>query len=93
MEIVRSIQFNENPFKNAHQESIRLEELKIEKQLQREKFDCDLKERLRAYKKINVQLNENTKLGILDKNKATYLIAEEFTLSRSKSRDRKAPTR
>lgn len=59
---------NDDPFQSAHNENMRLDAISFEKKLKLMKFESDLKQRLRAYKKITHQINEDSKIKVQDTN-------------------------
>lgn len=71
MDQVKYTTVNEDPFANAYQENLRLEAKSDEKKMRQEKFESDLKKRLRAYKKVKSQMSEDCQLKVQESNKLT----------------------
>ena len=62
----------EDPFASAHQENLRLEAKQDEIKLRQKKFESDLKKRLKAYKKMEHQINEDCQLKVQETNQISH---------------------
>ena len=65
---ISPVGIDDDSFLNAYNENMRLDAISSEKKMKLIKFENDLKQRLKAYKKINQQINHDSTIKIEDSN-------------------------